>query len=181
MMVIAGELVLGVLQGIALGVIVSLLMLIYRTSHPLGAVLGKLPGEDAYRDIRLHPDAETFPGLLIWNPGGALFFANADRFESDLKAAIAQNPTPVRQVLIDASSVTFIDTSAREVVARLIAELRRERISMSFARVRDPVLVMLERGGIVDSIGRSAFYERLTDGCRPFFGSSPSDGRTSPA
>ena len=177
--VIAGELVLGVLQGIALGVVISLLMLIYRTSHPLSAVLGKLPDEDAYRDVRLHPEAQTFPGLLIWNPGGPLFFANADRFEADLKAAIEHNPTPVKQVLIDASSVTFIDSSARDVFARLIPSLRRRGISISFARLRDPVLHTLERDGIVDLIGRSSFYERLTDGTRPFFGSS--EGRTTPA
>ena len=170
--VIAGELVLGVLQGIALGVAISLLMLIYRTSHPQGAVLGKLPNEDAYRDIRLHPEAQTFPGLLIWNPGGPLFFANADRAEADLKAAIAQNPTPVKQVLIDASSITFIDSSARDVLARLIPQLHRRGISMSFARLRDPVFFTLDRDGIVDAIGRSSFYDRLTDGARPFFNSS---------
>ena len=68
--VVAGELMLGVLHGIALGVVLSLLLLIYRTSHPEGAVLGQLPGEEAYRDVRLHPEARTFPALLIWRPGG---------------------------------------------------------------------------------------------------------------
>src|SRR5262249_49809496 len=50
-LVVAGELTLGVLQGIALGVVLSLLMLIYRSSHPHDAVLGQLPGTEAYRDI----------------------------------------------------------------------------------------------------------------------------------
>jgi len=49
---------------------------IYRTTHPHGAVLGQLPGNGAYRDIRHHPEALTFPGLLIWRPGGDLFFAS---------------------------------------------------------------------------------------------------------
>src|SRR5262249_60299764 len=61
--VLAGELTLGVPQGIALGVALSLLMLIYRTSHPQGAVLGQLPGEEAYRHVRRHPDPITFPAL----------------------------------------------------------------------------------------------------------------------
>src|SRR3974390_804481 len=56
LVVIAGELILGVLQGIALGVVLSLLTLIYQTSHPHGAVLGQLPGVEAYRDIPRHPD-----------------------------------------------------------------------------------------------------------------------------
>src|SRR5580692_3873115 len=64
--VVIGELTLGVLQGIALGVALSLLILIYRTSHPQGgAVLGQLPGIEAYRDVQRHPEALTFPGLLI--------------------------------------------------------------------------------------------------------------------
>src|SRR5262249_50669552 len=75
-MVFIAELSLGVLQGIALGVVVSLIMLIHRTTHPQGAVLGQLPGEEAYRDVARHPDATTFPGLLIWRPGGDLFFAS---------------------------------------------------------------------------------------------------------
>jgi MFS superfamily sulfate permease-like transporter len=58
--VIAGELTLGVLQGIALGVVLSLLTLIYLTSHPQGAVLGQLPNTEAYRDVQLHPEATTY-------------------------------------------------------------------------------------------------------------------------
>jgi len=85
--VIAGELVLGVPHGIALGVALSLLMLIYLTSHPQGAVLGQLPGEEAYRDVRRHPEATTFPGLLIWRIGGELFFASIGHLNEGLKAA----------------------------------------------------------------------------------------------
>jgi MFS superfamily sulfate permease-like transporter len=83
--------------------------------------------------------------------------------------AISQNSTPVRRVLIDGSSITFIDSSARDVFARLIPELERRGITVAFARLRDPVLATLERSGIVDAIGRSAFYERLTEGARPYF------------
>ena len=60
--VIVAELTLGVLEGIAVGVILSLLLLIYRATHPHGAVLGQLLGEEAYRDVKRHPEALTFPG-----------------------------------------------------------------------------------------------------------------------
>ena len=86
LIVIAGELTLGVLHGIALGVVLSLLMLIYRTSHPDGAVLGQLPGTEAYRDVRRHPGAITFSGLLIWRAGGDLFFASIGHVGEGLKA-----------------------------------------------------------------------------------------------
>jgi MFS superfamily sulfate permease-like transporter len=110
--VVVGELMLGVLQGIALGVALSLLMLIYRTSHPQGAVLGQLPGEEAYRDVERHPEAVTFPGLLIWRGGGDLFFASIDHLGEGVKAALAASQPPARHVLLDMGSVNFMDTSA---------------------------------------------------------------------
>jgi SulP family sulfate permease len=168
--VIAGELVLGVLQGIALGVAISLLMLIYRASHLASAVLGKLPGEEAYRDVRLHPEARTFPGLLIFNPGGSLFFASIGHFESAIRAALAASRPSVREVLIDGSSVTFTDASARDALLGLIHELKDQGIAVSFARVRDPVRAYLQKAGIVDAVGASAFHDRLTDGVRVFLG-----------
>jgi len=171
--VIAGELVFGVLQGIAVGVAISLLLLIYRTSHPHGAVLGKLPGEEAYRDVRLHPDALTFPRLVIFNPGGALFFASMGRFETELRAALAQARPPPQEVLIDGSSITFIDSSARDALLTLILQLKAQGVSVAFARVRDPVRANMDKAGIVEAVGRQAFYDRVTDGVEAFLRSEP--------
>src|SRR5262249_24356975 len=111
-MVFAGELSLGVLQGIALGVVLALLMLIYRASHPQGAALGQLPATEAYRDVKRHPEALPFPGLLIWRVGGDMFFVSVGRIFEELKAALAASRPPAKHVLLDAESVNFIDTSA---------------------------------------------------------------------
>jgi sulfate permease, SulP family len=163
---VAGELTLGVLQGIALGVALALLMLIYRTSHPQGAVLGQLPGTEAYRDVRLHPEALTFRGLLIWRAGGDLFFASIGHFDEGLKAALAANHPPAKQVLLDADSVNFIDTSACDTLLNTIKELQSQGISFAFARVRDEVRERLRLGGIEAVVGPTNFYERVTDGVR---------------
>jgi sulfate permease, SulP family len=106
----AGELML-VPHGIVLGVALSLVMLIYRTSHPEGAVVGQLPGTEAYHDVRRHPEALTFPSLLIWRVGGDLFFASAGHLHERLKAAVAAAHPPAKHVLLDADSVNFTDTS----------------------------------------------------------------------
>jgi sulfate permease, SulP family len=66
-------------------------MLIYRTNHPQGAMLGRLPGTEAYRDARRRPEGITFPGLLIWRVGGELFFASIGHLEEGLKGALATN------------------------------------------------------------------------------------------
>ncbi len=164
--VVAGELTLGVLHGIALGVAVSLLLLIYRTSHPKGAVLGQLQGEEAYRDVRLHPEARTFPGLLIWRPGGDLFFASIGRLDEELKTALAASRPPAKHVLVDAEAVNFIDTTAGDALLNAVEELQGRGITLAFARVRDEVRERMRLGGIETAVGQGNFFERVTDGVR---------------
>jgi high affinity sulfate transporter 1 len=162
--VFAGELTLGVLQGIALGVMLSLLLLIYRTSHPHGAVLGQVPGTEAYRNVERHPEAITFPGLLIWRPGGDLWFASIGHLGDGLKAALAASHPPAKHVLVDAEAVNLIDVSACDALLNLIQDLHNERITFAFARVRDRIRERLRLGGVEAVVGSTSFYERVTDG-----------------
>jgi high affinity sulfate transporter 1 len=162
--VILSELTLGVLQGIALGVVLALLMVTYLATHPQGAVLGQLPGREAYRDIKRHPDGVTFPGLLIWRLGGDLFFASIGHIDAGLKAAIGGCRPPAKRVLLDAGPVSFIDTSGCDALLGLIKELQGRGISVAFARVRDSVRERMHRGGIEAVVGSENFYERLTEG-----------------
>ena len=164
--VIAGELTLGVPHGIALGVALSLLMLIYRTSHPEGAVLGQLPGTEAYRDVRRHPEARTFPGLLIWRVGGDLFFASIGHLVAGLNAALAAACPPAKHVLVDADSLNFIDASACDALLSSIKQLQSQGITIAFARVRDEVRERMRLWGIEAPVGSANFYERVTDGVR---------------
>ena len=164
--VIAGELMLGVLHGIALGVVLALLLLIYRTSHPHGAVVGQLPGTEAYRDVHRHPDALTFPGLLIWRAGGDLFFASIGHFNEGLKAALASSRPRVTHVLLDADSVNFIDTSAADALLISIQNFQNQGITFAFARVRDSVREPMRLAGIEAMVGPENFLERVTDGVR---------------
>jgi MFS superfamily sulfate permease-like transporter len=164
--VIAGELTLGVLQGIAIGVALSLLMLIYRASHPETAVLGQLPGTEAYREVKRHPEALTFAGLLIWRPGGDLFFANIDHLDEALKAALTSTHPPAKQVLLDAGSVNFVDTSGCDTRLITIKELQTRGVGIAFARVRDSVREGLRLGGVEAVVGSTNFHERTTDGVR---------------
>jgi high affinity sulfate transporter 1 len=165
MIVILGELTLGVLQGIALGVVLSMVTLIYFTSHPQGAQLGQLPGTEAYRDVQLHPDAIRFPGLLIWRIGGDLFFASIGHTSTTLKASLAARPS-VKRVLLDFAPVNFIDISAADGLLSLINELQNRGITVAFVRVRDAVRENMRLAGIEAVVGSGNFYERTTDGVR---------------
>jgi high affinity sulfate transporter 1 len=172
-MVTAAELTLGVPHGIVLGVVLSLLMLIYRTSHPQGAALGQLPGTEAYRDVQRHPEAITFPGLLIWRVGGDLFFASVGHLEEGLRAALAAARPPARHVLLDADSVNFIDTSGCDAMLNVIKGLQSQGITFAFTRVRDEVRERLRLSGVEDVVGSANFYERVTDGIHAW---KPQDG-----
>lgn len=162
--VIGAELTLGVMHGIALGVVLSLLELIYVTSHPQGAVLGQLPGTEAYRDVRRHPEARTFPGLLIWRVGGDLFFASVGQMEAGLRSSLAEIRPPIKHVLLDMSSVNFIDVSACDELITFIKQLQRRDVTIAFARVRDTVRQDMQLAKIESVVGLADFYERVTDG-----------------
>jgi MFS superfamily sulfate permease-like transporter len=174
--VIAAELTLGVLQGIALGVVLALLLLIYQTSHPHGAVLGQMPGTEAYRDVERHPEARTFPGLLIWRPGGELFFASIGHLGDGLRAVLAKSHPPPKRVLVDAEAVNFIDVSACDTLLNLIQELQGEGVTFAFARVRDHVRERLRRAGLEAVVGLANFHERVTDGVRAWQQHEAHDG-----
>ena len=85
---IAGVLVLGILKGLILAMCLTLAALLKKVSVPMDSVLGRLPGTRTFVDLALHPEAESVPGLLIFRPDGILFFANANRFSSRLRAAL---------------------------------------------------------------------------------------------
>jgi high affinity sulfate transporter 1 len=177
--VVMGELTLGVLQGIALGVMLSLLLVIYRASHPHGSVLGQVPGTEAYRNVERHPEALTFPGLLIWRPGGDLFFASIGHLGDGLKTALAASHPPTKHVLVDAEAVNQLDISACDALLSIIQELQGQGITFAFARVRDHVRARMRRGGVEAVVGSANFHERVTEGVRAWQQRETPDGASS--
>ena len=133
-------------------------------------MLGQLPGTEAYRDVRRHPEAITFPGLLIWRVGGDLFFASIGHLDEGLKAALAASRPPAKHVLLDADSVNFVDTTGCDAALSTIKELQSQGITFAFARMRDEVRERMRLGGIEAVVGPTNFYERVTDGVRAWQG-----------
>jgi anti-anti-sigma factor len=164
LIVIAAELTLGVMQGILLGVVLSLLVLIYLTSHPQGAVLGQLPGTEAYGDVQRHPEAVTFPGLLIWRVGGDLFFASIGQMRTSLTKSLAETRTQVKRILLDFSSVNFIDVTACDELLTFIKELQSQGVTIAFAHVQDTVRENMQLSGVDAVVGPANFHQRITSG-----------------
>lgn len=134
-----GVLVLGVLPGVLLAVVLSLLLLLMLTSRPTVAVLGRVPGMKGYHDLRDYPGAETIPGLLLYRFNANLVFFNVDYFKARLLATIAESKTPVQWVVVDASPVNIVDSTALKKVEQLIDELTARGILFAVARRKHTV------------------------------------------
>jgi high affinity sulfate transporter 1 len=167
-----GVLTLGVLQGVGLGVLLSLLVLIKKASHPGTAVLGRVPGERTYyRDIQRRPDAETIPRLLIFRFDARLIFFNCYFFASEVKRGIAEAGEPVKTVLIDAEAMNDIDITGADRLIKLNTELNSKNIVMFLSHVRDPLRDKMRRMGVEDAIGSDHIYETTRDGVDAFVAS----------
>ena len=144
-------------------------------------MLGQLPGTEAYRNVERHPEALTFPGLLIWRPGGELFFASIGHVGDGLKAALAASRPPTRRVLVDAEAVNLIGVSASDALLNLIQKFQGEGITFAFARVRDNIRERMQLAGVEAVVGSANFHERVADGVRAWQQHEAPDGVSSGA
>jgi len=159
---------IGILEGIGLGIVLALLLLIRHASAPPTAVLGQVPGKEAFRNIYRRSDLKRFDGLLIFRFDAGLFFANANYFASNLKLQIAKEKKPVHWVLVDATTINIMDSTSVERLLELQTSLKEQGILMAFAHVRDRVKDKMILAGLVDKIGEEYFFETLSDGVSDF-------------
>lgn len=152
-----GVLVLGILPGLVFAVLLSILQLLRRIKTPSTAILGRVPGKDVFRSIENYPKVETYPGLLILRFDGLLFFANAPNFRDRVRSLTADDPS-VQMVLIDAESITDIDTTALDMLENLRDELSGSGIDLRFARMKIQLQEILRKSGLEEAIGSDHFY-----------------------
>jgi SulP family sulfate permease len=161
---LAGVLVLGVLNGIVVGVVASLLEVLRRAVMPHTAVLGKLDGPiRAYRDVQTYEDAETIPGLIVYRFDAPLFFANADVFRNQILELVDATAEPVRTVIVNAEAIYDIDTTGISMLERLHDELEARSIRLVFARLKTKTRKLMQRTGLEDRIGGGNFFFRVDD------------------
>lgn len=156
-----GVLLLGIMPGVALGVVLSLAVLIRRVSRPGTAVLGRRPGTENYRDTAIDPAAEEVPGLLIFRFDAPLIFANADFFAAEVRRLIGEAATPVRAVLIPAQQINDLDSTGADALAKLVDDLAARGIELSVAAAKSSVRQAMRRTGLDQKIGNERFHESI--------------------
>ena len=137
-----GVMIFGTLAGLFVGVLISLLLLLYRVSRPPVAELGRVPGISGhFSDLDRHPDNQPVAGIAVLRIEGGLFFANAAPIAAEIRRAARRDD--VHAVVIDAETMPFIDVTAVQVLDRVARELRADGVRLVIARnigqVRDVV------------------------------------------
>lgn len=150
----------GVVPGILVGVVLSLLGLINRISHPPDAVLREVPGH-GFHDLGDSALGQTIPGLMVYRFYAPLSFSNAGYFVDRVRHLIAGSPTPIVWFLLDAQAVTDIDVTAVESVHALRCELQERGIALKIAHANRPFREILEKIGLATELHEDSFYSSV--------------------
>jgi sulfate permease, SulP family len=143
-------------QGIALGAALAVLLYLLRTMRPRLSELGRHP-DGALRDIRVYPELQTTPELLVLRFDDSLFFANAAFFEDQVLEAVARRPQ-LKYVLITGGGINQMDASGEEVVRHLVERLRGGGVTVVFSGLKKQVLDVVRRTGLVEAIGADCIF-----------------------
>jgi high affinity sulfate transporter 1 len=182
-----GVALLGVLPGIAIAVILSILEVFRQAWDPYRTTLGDVPGVPGYHDIRMYPDAEQIPGLVIYRFDGPLIFANANTFKGEIRH-LAKGDPPPRWIVIAAEPITSVDTTAADMLDEVDRELAGKGIHLVFAELKDAVRLEMRHYGVGWLDDRDAFYPTIGSAVKayrklvlePEAGTAPAPGATPP-
>ena len=148
-----GVLLLGILKGVTISAVASILFLLRFLARPHVAILGRIPGTTRFSDLVRHPDNEIFPGLFLFRVEAPLLYFNVETIDKTVRDYVHASLTPVRLVVCDLSTSPYIDVAGARMLAQLDQQLRREGISFRVAEAHASVRDILRTTGVDQSIG----------------------------
>jgi SulP family sulfate permease len=157
-----GILFVGITQGILIGVVLSLLLLIARSSRTSVRELGRDPRTGRFHVLSRHDGLELLPGVRIARVDGPLFFADADAFRSRIREIVADEGAPSR-LIVDAEAVLLTDTDGADILKQVAEELASEGSTLQLASVHPPVLALWKRAGLIDALGEGAVFATVQE------------------
>jgi high affinity sulfate transporter 1 len=163
----AGVALFGILVGIAVAVVLSILAVFQRAWNPYRTVLGDVPGVPGYHDVTRYPNAEQVPGLVIYRFDGPLIFANSKTFQREVLELARAEPPP-RWIIIAAEPMTDVDTTAADMLEDLHGDLDAVGVRLVFAEMKDAVRQRIESYGLDWVRDRDAFYPTVSEAVRAY-------------
>lgn len=155
-----GVLTVGVLQGILVAVMFSLINIIYHISRPHDALLDDVDasGGTVYRSVTDKKTVLTEPGLIVYRFDAPLVFANAAFFTERLEELVANAGAELKCIVLDAEAISDFDSTAAEALENLDADLERRGIELWVARANEPLRNLLQATGLTTRIGKENIY-----------------------
>ncbi|MEX2476803.1 MAG: solute carrier family 26 protein [Gracilimonas sp.] len=161
-------LALGIEEGIAVGVLISLGMVIYSSTKPHSTELGRLGETKNYRNVSRYEEAKTEEEILIYRFDSQLYFANVEHFRYTIDKLIDQKGEKLKLVVLDASAINSIDSTGVHALQELIKDLKERGIELYFAGAIGPVRDKLKVCGITEGLTISNFYFDVSDAIEAF-------------
>ena len=159
MVALMGVLMLGILKGVLLAAIVSLLMVITIAARPHVAFLGRIPGSRRFSDMARHPDNESIPGLLIFRVESSLLYFNTDYVRQVVWGKI-RSAGHLRLVVCDLSNSPWVDVAGASLLASLKKELAEQGIALRLAEAHSHVRDLLRAEGLEHHV--ADFSQQIT-------------------
>ena len=163
MIALVGVLIWGILTGVLLAAIVTLLLLIKATSKPNVAFLGRIPGTKRYSDIERHPDNEHIEGVLIVRVESAILYFNVENIKEEIWSKINGETNPLKTVILDLNSSPHVDIAGARFLKHLFTDLKEKNISLKIAEARSEVRDILRSEKLEDVLGHISRFVSVDD------------------
>jgi MFS superfamily sulfate permease-like transporter len=168
MAAILGVLGSGLLRGVLIGAVISLVQLLRRASRPHVAVLGRIPGTRRFSDRERHQDNESIPGVLIFRPESGLLYFNVDHVRDLILDRTRAEATPPQLVVLDLSAAPLVDLQSAYTLAGLADELTAAGIRLQAVEARASVRDRLRHEGVDARLGGLDRFISVADAVEAF-------------
>jgi MFS superfamily sulfate permease-like transporter len=140
-----GVLLFGMLQGVLIGAIISIILLVWHVSRPATALLGRVPNSSSFSNMARHPENQPIPGAIVFRVDGILFYANVPQVADELRDVVARQEIPPQVIIFDLSTSPNIDLATADMLIDLHEEMRQRGITLKLAQPDGPVRDVLRR------------------------------------
>ena len=161
----------GITEGIVIGVVLSVALVIQQSSKPYTVVLGQLPGRRSYRSVERNPKVTVRPGIVVFRVDASLFFANVEHWTTKL-AAIIESDHSTGAIVFDFYPVNRIDSTAVQALREVTEQLRDAKIRFAVTGTKGPVRETLAKAGLDELIGPDNFFMEIHDAVEAIGGDS---------
>lgn len=163
---------IGIQQGIFLGVVVSLIALIYKVSNPHMAIVGKIPGTNLYRNVERFENIELDPEILIVRFDAGLFYGNSEYFRDRIieftesknnQNIAAGNNKSVNAIIVDSSGINSVDSTSIYMIRKLLIHFKKQKVKLIFSGLIGPVRDKFNQNRIYTELGEEFFFVNIEE------------------